>query len=177
MLATNQHESTRIFSTGFTGLTGFFATDRTGEHGWESFLLRKARKSAEGNGTINPNRPKNAADYTSFSPARQSLVFRWPSLTLAKKSKSAALWLKSVNGSVPVSLLIFACWGVKHGLRGSATLVRQMCVRFRFFARRDLTRIKTASHEWATKPYNRTRIPCLGVGHFFRPFRSLPRFP
>ena len=37
-----------------------------------------------------------------------------------EKPKSAALWLKSDNGSVPASLLIFACWSVKHGLRGSA---------------------------------------------------------
>ena len=83
---------------------------------------------------------------------------------MAEKPKSAALLLKSLNGSVPVSILIFACCGAKHGLRGSATLVRQKCVRFRFFARHDLTQIKTASHEWATKPYNRTRIPCLASG-------------
>ena len=111
-----------------------------------------------------------------FSPLASLGVHRH-TLATAEKPKSAALWLKSLNGSVPVSLLIFACWGVKHGLRGSATLVRQTCVRFRFFARCDLTRIKTASHEWATKPYNRTRILCLDVGHFLRSFRSLLGFP
>ena len=63
-----------------------------------SFLLRKVRKSAEEDGTVQPNRRRRMRPIIRLFRHSVSWAFKGRSLTLAKKPKSAAPRLKSMGG-------------------------------------------------------------------------------
>ena len=126
------------------------------------FLLRNTRKSAEENGTVPPNRQKNATDYTSFSPLAFSCVSLRLHLPMAKKPKSVAPRFEECERKV--------CGKRRCRLHGNVKWQRQS-VRFRShsFARSvaDLgfspdgngSGLEAKKSEWA-----RNRI----IGHGFR---------